>query len=341
MESKFATKILNKARWLSYCMRIKVIEMIEPLLPEIGGKIYDCFLFNNELDLLELRLREVHEHVDVIVIAECAKNFGGDEKPLWYQLNRDRFSRFHTKIRHVIIPEPPPEAYVPNPNNPDKLISEFWQRNQIAKGFADAVDRDILLISDVDEIPRPEAVARAGKIAKWAGCQVYFRMNWFLLFLNARVTGCDHFVFGSRNARNDLYRNCWLGTFACTAGILRDKYKWDLNHVWGMKWGDAHLAEPVVEDAGWHFSYMGGVAGLLAKIKANGISEYTDGNVQEIRDGRFANCALRIEPVDKSYPKELQERPDAWGHLLSGKTSFPALAAQLEEYLSSSENMSG
>ena len=64
--------------------------------------IYDCFTFFNELDLLEIRLNILDEHVDYFVLAECTETFSGIEKPLYYEENKERFSKWSHKIIHHI-----------------------------------------------------------------------------------------------------------------------------------------------------------------------------------------------------------------------------------------------
>ena len=66
-------------------------------------KVYDCFTFFNELDLLELRLTECYNHTDYFVIAESNKSFTGNSKPFNLEENWDRFKAFHDKIIYVKV----------------------------------------------------------------------------------------------------------------------------------------------------------------------------------------------------------------------------------------------
>ena len=63
-------------------------------------RIYDCFIFFNELELLELRLRELQSCVDFFVICEAPVTFRGKQKPLYYLENQSRFLEFKEKIIH-------------------------------------------------------------------------------------------------------------------------------------------------------------------------------------------------------------------------------------------------
>ena len=60
--------------------------------------VYDCFMFFNELDLLEIRLNILDPYVDYFVISECDTTFSGNPKKLYYEENKDRFKKFHHKF---------------------------------------------------------------------------------------------------------------------------------------------------------------------------------------------------------------------------------------------------
>ena len=109
-------------------------------------KIYDCFLFFNELDLLEIKLHELYDHVDYFVLVEAKETFRGQGKQLYFHQNQDRFSKFLDKIIHVKVEERL------QTNNP--WDREFFQRNQILRGLKDCYDDDIVIIEDLDEIVR-------------------------------------------------------------------------------------------------------------------------------------------------------------------------------------------
>ena len=47
------------------------------------AQIYDCFLFFNELEILDIRLHEMYEHVDKFVLVESVETFRGNLKPLY------------------------------------------------------------------------------------------------------------------------------------------------------------------------------------------------------------------------------------------------------------------
>ena len=50
--------------------------------------VYDCFLFFNELDLLEVRMHELNNSVDFFVLQESTKTHSGKPKSLYFQENK-------------------------------------------------------------------------------------------------------------------------------------------------------------------------------------------------------------------------------------------------------------
>src|SRR4051794_36139000 len=114
-------------------------------------KLFDCFVFNDELDLLQLRLEATAPLVDAFVLVEATKTFSGAEKPLHYELNRDRFKEWEGKIRHVVVDDMPTAAA-------RRWDAEIHQRNAILRGIEDAAQDDLIVISDADEVIRPEVL---------------------------------------------------------------------------------------------------------------------------------------------------------------------------------------
>ena len=70
-------------------------------------KVFDSFIFFNELDLLEMRLNILNDVVDHFVLTESPFTVSGNEKPLYYQENKDRFGKFNDKIVHYVTEEIP------------------------------------------------------------------------------------------------------------------------------------------------------------------------------------------------------------------------------------------
>jgi beta-1,4-mannosyl-glycoprotein beta-1,4-N-acetylglucosaminyltransferase len=132
-------------------------------------KIVDCFIFYNELEMLECRLTVLYDIVDYFVICEAAVTFVGKPKPFFYLENKDRFARFADKIVHVMMTNDNTSwVYNSQIQRGQEWINERTHRNGIARGIEhlekegkigqhkNTPKDDILVICDLDEIPNPE-----------------------------------------------------------------------------------------------------------------------------------------------------------------------------------------
>jgi hypothetical protein len=83
---------------------------------------------------------------------------------------------------------------------------------------------------------------------------------------------------------------------------------------------------------------MGGMNGLLTKIQANGMTPYSNKHVQDLQQGRFLDCILRIETIGENHPEELRDHPQSWNHLMIQQNSLTELASRLEVFLAQQES---
>jgi len=186
------------------------------------------FSFFNELELLEIRLNELYEKVDKFVILEAKQTFQGKPNPLIFQKNKHLFEKFLDKIIYISIHKNL------NTNNPWEI--ESYQRGQLSRWLKQCSLNDIILISDVDEIIRADAIDRIVKSLQQDR--------------NVIVT-CDqplyrHFLNIKDNSSE------WVGTIACTYRYLCNKSITNLR----LNRNDNNYS--IIPDAGWHFSSMGG-----------------------------------------------------------------------------------
>ena len=107
-------------------------------------KIFDCFTFYNELDLLEIRLHQLWDKVDRFVIVEGDRTYAGKEKESQYLENQERFAWASSKIIHVIA------SLQAEPKT--RWVNEAIQRDAIMEGLDSATSEDVICISCVDEI---------------------------------------------------------------------------------------------------------------------------------------------------------------------------------------------
>ncbi len=199
-------------------------------------KIFDCFTFSDELDLLELRLRVSAPHVDHFVLVEATQTFSGKEKPLHYELNRSRFSTWSDRIRHIVVDDLP----ISSGNRWD---SEVHQRNSILRGLDGATPDDVVIVSDVDEIIDPEVLPALRDIEGLTGLEMpsTFRFaNW--------LRPSDQFSLAAR---------------AMPFRTVEHPHN-QRNHM---------RPERVIADAGRHFTGLGTVDRLVSKFESYAHSE--------------------------------------------------------------------
>ncbi|PIA89052.1 hypothetical protein CB0940_06779 [Cercospora beticola] len=124
-------------------------------------KVYDLFLISLELDWLEIRLHTLAPYVDYFVIVESNMTFTGLAKPLYLRENWSRFRDFHHKIIHRVVQDPGPRV-----GNSIWAHEDFFRNALLHNTFPslmfsemEAKEGDVLIVGDVDEVPKPETIA--------------------------------------------------------------------------------------------------------------------------------------------------------------------------------------
>ena len=112
-------------------------------------KIYDCFQFFNEENILDLRLNILDEFVNFFVIVESTTDHQGNKKKL--NFDKDKFKKFQKKIIYVVVEDT--LDTIKKPHLGQNSLVERHQRNSITRGLKNCSDDDLIVISDVDEIP--------------------------------------------------------------------------------------------------------------------------------------------------------------------------------------------
>lgn len=139
-------------------------------------RVFDCSIYNGELNVLEIRLHELDDVVDVFVIVESNLTFSGLPKKILFDAAHESIAPFRHKVRHIIVDD------MPETNDP--WVRETWQRNAMTRGLSDAHENDLVIMSDVDEIPRSVIVRKAVDDAEHS--VFFFRLAFFYFYLNYR-----------------------------------------------------------------------------------------------------------------------------------------------------------
>lgn len=112
--------------------------------------------FYNELDVLEIKLETLDPLIDVFVLAEATVDQRGAPKDLVFPPNRSRYRRWAHKIRYVAVDD------MPDRQDAEGTLAhwnrENFQRNALIRGMDDLAEDDLVLISDLDEVPYPAAL---------------------------------------------------------------------------------------------------------------------------------------------------------------------------------------
>ena len=111
--------------------------------------IFDCFQYYNEDHMAEIRFNILDQFVDKFVIVESTVNHQGKTKKLHFDLNK--FKKFKNKINYIVVDDTPEN--IKKPHKFGESLVEQHQRNSIMRGLSKAHDNDLVILSDVDEIP--------------------------------------------------------------------------------------------------------------------------------------------------------------------------------------------
>jgi beta-1,4-mannosyl-glycoprotein beta-1,4-N-acetylglucosaminyltransferase len=270
------------------------------------AEIYDCFTFFNELELLHLRLEELSEVVDHFVLVESPISYTGKSKPLYFQENVNQFDQFKDKIIHIILDQFPDLT-----NNEEKnhWYRESSSRNAILSGLKGCQDDDIILISDLDEIPRASAIIEIKEYLAQFKNVSKEKLNPTNL-----VCGLDMRLFMYSMNRENL--KGWYG------GSKATHYWMIKEHTpWGIKLFHQKYAMHKITNAGWHFNTMGGKEKSLYKWLHTGPTYppgFENGLLQlqtnpsllkQSYDEQIATHTV-IVPIDGSYPKYFLDNLD-------------------------------
>ncbi len=276
--------------------------------------VYDCIPFFNELDILKLRLNILNPLVDKFIIEEATVTFSGEPKELCFQKNKEMFREFLPKIEYIVVDDSPADVTT--------HVRDNFQKNALEKGLKDASDKDVIILSDVDEIPNPRALA--GIIRDFDPGKVYhLAQRMFYCFINMEEISGN--LLSITGEFPDVERKMWLGTkiFSKSSipsgGIIRLR--------------EAPTTAPNavrVADGGWHFGYMGSrqetdvSKRIGTKVVAAAHQEYNNQDIlAEARDrlilgqdmfGR--NAEFKRVEVDETYPEYLLSHIEEYRYLI-------------------------
>lgn len=282
------------------------------------SKIYDCFNFFNELDILEIRLNILYEYVDYFVIVESSVTHSGQLKPFYFEENKERFSKFLDKIIHYKVYDTP-ESFDNLDFSTDPVVNEiygfsnkqtnrfnrynqpdygrdFYQKECVRRPLVNCSDDDLIIISDADEIPNPVIINNLKNLS--LEDTIYsLNQNTYYYYLNV------------------LKQRDWYGS---KLGLYKNVKNLSFNEVRG----DESLSTRI-GNGGWHFSFMGGKEMVKTKITSysardmvnDHIISSLENNINNDIDPFFRDRLTKVE-IDNTYPKYLLDNLDKYKHMI-------------------------
>ena len=277
-------------------------------------RIFDSFRFFNELDVLEVRFNLLYDLVDFFVITECPYTIMGDEKPLYYWDNRDRFDKFNDKVIHDIMDDIPDNfdnyverrGYHTPYNSIDRNCNQKYidiplryQRDMYARDYtaysiekAGAKSDDVIITSDADEVINP---------------LVLESLDWF--------DNNNHYVALQRHFYykfNILREENWMGSRICTWDTLRQTSVDQLRQN--------HHNSHRIESGGWHWSYFGNIDTIEQKLNACADSQHKSKDLSDKvkmgRDPVGRSDSYNPVPIDDSFPEYIQNNQEKYAEFI-------------------------
>jgi beta-1,4-mannosyl-glycoprotein beta-1,4-N-acetylglucosaminyltransferase len=214
-------------------------------------KVYCCFPFLNEFDVLDVHLEELRGVVDTFVLVEGTKTHTGHPKPLYFNERKEQYKGYPIVHRVVELDGGP------TPREPwFNWGREIQQRSAINGVLAELAAADDIVIScDVDEIAHTSAVADylllddSDSICSIEMITFHYNLNTRLVALNTDAKICRY---------RDVER---IG-------------------VADLRYYDQKFHPPVIKGGGWHLSFMGGTDKIIEKMKAYAHYDERDPNQQ-------------------------------------------------------------
>lgn len=198
-------------------------------------KIFDCFPFLNELELLELRFAELNDTVDYFVLVEANKTHTGKPKEWVFGPNKDRYKQYLDKIIYVQVED------LPDYSREDIWKAENFQRNAIMRGLEGIAEKgDKILVSDADEIPNTDTIKENLSDPHW----LVFQQTLFYYYVNCKLN------------------QTWRGTVMATYGTF--EFPQQLRNY-------VKKYRHEIANGGWHYSYLGDIERI--KYKVSNIAE--------------------------------------------------------------------
>ena len=252
--------------------------------------IYDCFQYFDEEHILDIRLNVLNEFVDFFVFVESTTDHQGKSKKLNFDLKK--FKKFNNKIIYIVVDDT--KEAIKRPHLGGESLVEQHQRNSITKGLKNCHEEDLIILSDVDEIPDLTKLNQFNKKNKY----FVFSQKAFAYKLNLFNKAENNWHGSKMCLRKNLKSPQWL------RNLKFKKYPfWRVDKESGLQ---------IIENGGWHFAYLLDSEGISKKIQSfahgeDNKEDNTDVNKIEKKMSKLLHPTrgfeLRKVEIDNSFPK--------------------------------------
>ena len=281
-------------------------------------RIFDCFMYFDEEIVLDTRLNYLDPYVDYFVIIESCYTHRGDKRELKFDIKK--YEKFKDKIIYKVYDQIPNkiEKVLENDNEDTKsskyimnaLYRENGQRNFISEGVKEANDEDLILVSDVDEIPKLSNI----DIKKFSQKIILFKQDMFYYKFNLKLPNIEW--TGTKGCKKkDLINAQWLRN-------IKDR-KYPLYRLDTFFSKNKYISIKIVDNGGWHFSNIKSAEEIEHKLKSylhhrefdlepldtEGIKKIMN-NKQAIYDLRVDKTVNKIGSGDQLEKYNLENLPE-------------------------------
>lgn len=252
-------------------------------------KIIDTFIFYNELQLLEYRLSILYDIVDYFIIVESKYTFMGINKKLYYDENKNKFEKFKDKIIHIVVEDI--KYSNPNINKREQWLNETYQRNCIKTGLykLDIKDEDIIIISDIDEIPNRD---------------ILYKVKNGDIKITIQSMKYDFYYYNL----NSIIENGWDKVKILSYNVYKN-LNFSIDDIRQLNIGD------IIKNSGWHLSYFGDENFIINKIKHFSHQEFNNeyflnkekikNNIENFQDIYDRHNIVKINKISEKDNKNL------------------------------------
>ncbi len=250
--------------------------------------ILDCVTYFDEETILDLRLNILYEHVTKFIITEGEFDHRGNKRKLNFDFSK--YDKFKDKIVYI------PVNNFPNLNNPWKMLEH--QRNISMREINKYDDDTYILISDIDEIPNPK------KIFEFTKTNLKFGVFEQLFF---------YYKLNLINTKQSI----WHGSKICKKKYLQSPNWLREYKVKQYPWWRVDKPENIriIQNGGWHFSFLYDVEGIIKKISSFQHTEFDKDEFKKkeiiekkIRNGEDIfdrNFVFKKIEIDDKFPEYL------------------------------------